>query len=105
MVLHTEGVVTFFIIVKHNHYDREKNDKFKDIPMRDLIGGPLFAAAEAQEKLASTAWDYYQRIAYETDENGNPTNKTRTLDFEQERAVTQDGVAGETTKQTLEASN
>lgn len=71
--------------------------------MRDLIGGPLIAAAEAQEKLASTAWDYYQRIAYETDENGNPTNKTRTLDFELERPVVQDGVVGETAKQTVKA--
>lgn len=91
----------------------EKNDKkllgdtvtdsFKGLPMRDLIGGPLIAAAEAQEKLASTAWDYYQRIAYETDENGNPTNKTRTLDFELERPVVQDGVVGETAKQTVKA--
>lgn len=29
------------------------SDKFKGLPMRELIGAPLFAAAEAQEKLAS----------------------------------------------------
>lgn len=83
----------------------KKNDKFKDIPMRDLIGGPLFAAAEAQEKLASTAYDYQQLMRYKTDGKDNPTDKVGTQNFEQERAVTQDGVAGETTKQTLEASN
>lgn len=43
---------------------------FEGIPMRELIGAPLLAAAEAQEKLASTAWDYLQRIAYNTDVNG-----------------------------------
>lgn len=43
----------------------EVTEKFRGLPMRDLIGAPLFAAAEAQEKLASTTWDYYQRIADE----------------------------------------
>lgn len=61
-------------------------DKFKGLPMRELIGGPLFAAAEAQEKLASIAWDYYQRIAYDE------SKKTRLLEFELERPVVQDGV-------------
>lgn len=83
----------------------KKNDNFKDIPMCDLIGGPLFAAAEAQEKLASTACDYQQLMGYTTDGKDNPTDKVGTQNFEQERAVTQDGVAGETTKQTLEAFN
>lgn len=78
-------------------------DSFKGLPMRDLIGAPLMAAAEAQEKLASTAWDYYQRIAYETDENGNPTGQTRTLKFKLERPVVQDGVAGEMQIQTVNA--
>lgn len=50
------------------------SDKFCGLPMRDLIGGPLIAAAEAQEKLASTEWDFYQRIAFETDNSGNPTD-------------------------------
>ena len=43
----------------------EVTEKFRGLPMRDLIGAPLVAAAEAQEKLASTACDYYQRIADE----------------------------------------
>lgn len=69
-------------------------DNFKGLPMRELIGGPLFAAAEAQEKLASIAWDYYQKIAYDTKEDGTPdTTKTRLLKFELERPVIEGGVA------------
>ena len=78
-------------------------DKFRGLPMRDLIGGPLFAAAEAQEKLASIAWDYYQRIAYETDNNGKPTDKTRLLKFKLNRPVVEDGVVGQVMEQTVEA--
>lgn len=78
-------------------------DKFRGLPMRDLIGGPLFAAAEAQEKLASIAWDYYQRIAYETDSNGNPTENTRLLKFKLNRPVVEDGVVGNIMEQTVEA--
>lgn len=81
----------------------EVTEKFRGLPMRDLIGAPLFAAAEAQEKLASTAWDYYQRIAYETDENGKSTGKTRTLKFDLERPVVEDGVVGQTMQQTVSA--
>lgn len=78
-------------------------DKFRGLPMRDLIGGPLFAAAEAQEKLASIAWDYYQRIAYKTDNNGKPTEETRLLKFNLNRPVVEDGVVGKVLKQTVEA--
>lgn len=67
-------------------------DKFKGLPMRELIGGPLFAAAEAQEKLASIAWDYYQKIAY--DGVGN-AKKTRLLEFTLDRPVVQDGVVSD----------
>lgn len=67
-------------------------DNFKGLPMRELIGGPLFAAAEAQEKLASIAWDYYQKIAYNTDDNGKPDGTTRLLEFTLDRPVVQGGV-------------
>lgn len=69
-------------------------DNFKGLPMRELIGGPLFAAAEAQEKLASIALDYYQKIAYETGDKGEPKlDETRLLNFKLERPVIQGGVA------------
>ena len=71
---------------KPTQLKKDPIDSFKGLPMRELIGGPLFAAAEAQEKLASIAWDYYQRIAYDE------SKKTRLLEFELERPVVQDGV-------------
>lgn len=67
-------------------------NNFKGLPMRELIGAPLFAAAEAQEKLASIAWDYYQKIAFETDDSGNQSKNTRLLEFTLDRPVIQDGV-------------
>ena len=79
------------------------SDKFRGLPMRDLIGGPLIAAAEAQEKLASTAWDFYQRIAFETDSSGNPTDQTRILKFKLNRPIVEDGVVGGVMEQTVEA--
>ncbi|MDR0795943.1 MAG: DUF2589 domain-containing protein [Tannerella sp.] len=60
--------------------------KFKGLPMRDLIGGPLIAAAEAQANLAATAWDYYKKIAYNDD-----GKTTRILEFDIERPVEENG--------------
>lgn len=65
-------------------------DNFKGLPMRELIANPLLAAAEAQEKLASVAWDFYQKIAYEED-----GTTTRLLKFDLDRPVVEDGVVKE----------
>lgn len=83
-------------------------DAFKGLPMRELIGAPLFAVAEAQEKLASLAWDYYQKIAYEDSGSGSGGESgkkaARILEFELERPVVQDGVVSEeTSKVTVKA--
>lgn len=69
--------------------DESGAGKFKGLPMRELIGAPLFAAAEAQEKLASIAWDYYKRIAYDQDKG---EGAARLLEFTVNRPVVQDGV-------------
>lgn len=72
-------------------------DSFKGLPMRELIGGPLFAAAEAQEKLASIALDYYNKIAFygegEKKNDGSDTKKgeTRILEFKVNRPVEENG--------------
>lgn len=71
--------------------DANVADSFRGLPMRELIAGPLLAAAEAQQKLASVAWDYFQKIGFETDQNGKPTGKTRTLDFTLNRPIEQNG--------------
>lgn len=83
-------------------------DNFKGLPMRELIGGPLFAAAEAQEKLAAIALDYYNKIAFygekELTADGKEATKgdTRILKFTVNRPVEQNG-AMTTLKQTVEA--
>ena len=57
-------------------------DKFKGLPMRELI-----AAAEAQQELAATAWNFYKQIAFDDD------GKTaRVLEFDIKRPIQQDGV-------------
>lgn len=78
-------------------------DKFKGLPMRELIGGPLFAAAEAQERLAAIALDYYNKIAfYGEDEKGRTKGDTRVLNFKVNRPVEQEG-AIKVMEQTVEA--
>lgn len=83
-------------------------DNFKGLPMRELIGGPLFAAAEAQEKLASIALDYYNKIAFygegEKGIDGSDAKKgdTRILKFKVNRPIEQNGEM-KTLEQTVEA--
>ncbi|WP_418672101.1 DUF2589 domain-containing protein [Alistipes putredinis] len=67
--------------------DSNVTDKFKGLPMRELIAAPLIAAAEAQQELAATAWNFYQKIAFDDD------GKTaRVLEFDIKRPIQQDGV-------------
>ena len=64
-----------------------KADSNKGLPMRELIAAPLIAAAEAQQELAATAWNFYQQIAFD----GKSGNKARILEFDVERPIQQDG--------------
>ena len=67
--------------------DSNVTDKFKGLPMRELIAAPLIAAAEAQQELAATAWNFYKQIAFDDD------GKTaRVLEFDIKRPIHQDGV-------------
>lgn len=81
-------------------------ESFKGLPMRELIGAPLFAAAEAQEKLASIALNFYNRIAFYQDGEVVPTGKstgdTRILQFPIERPVIENGTVTKV-KQVIEA--
>lgn len=65
--------------------DSNVTDKFKGLPMRELIAAPLIAAAEAQQELAATAWNFYQQIAFD----GKSGNKARILEFDVERPIQQ----------------
>ena len=44
--------------------DSNVTDKFKGLPMRELIAAPLIAAAEAQQELAATAWNFLHIIEF-----------------------------------------
>ena len=67
--------------------DSNVTDKFKGLPMRELIAAPLIAAAEAQQELAATAWNFYKQIAFDDD------GKTaRVLEIDLKRPIQQDGV-------------
>ena len=78
--------------------DPNVTDNFKGLPMRELIAAPLIAAAEAQQELAATAWNFYQQIAFD----GKSGNKARILEFDIERPIQQDGKMT-TIKQTVKA--
>lgn len=66
--------------------DPNVTDNLKGLPMRELIAAPLIAAAEAQQELAATAWNFYQKIAF--DEDGKTA---RVLEFDIKRPIQQDG--------------
>lgn len=46
-------------------------DIFRSLPMRELIGGPLFPVAEAQEELAGI-----EKIAFSNEDDSNSTDTT-----------------------------
>ena len=63
--------------------DEEKNtkagvpaDSFKGLLMDELISAPLIAVNEAQQQLAASTLDFYNKIAFEDDA------KTRCLEFD-----------------------
>ena len=75
-------------------------DQFKGLPMGDLIGGPLMAAADAQVRLANSTAQFIQQIGFkptanaDKDDNGNPIYDpakfdVRTVDFKFDRPTGQ----------------
>ena len=60
-------------------------DGFRGLPMRELISGPLIAVNEAQQQLAASILDYYNKIGFTQD------GKTRCLEFDLERPVQTSG--------------
>lgn len=56
-------------------------EQMKGLPIRELISAPLIAACEAQQQLAATALNYYEKIGF--DDNGD----NRCLEFKLKRPV------------------
>lgn len=59
------------------------SDQFRGLPMKDLIGGPLQAACDAQVMLAQASTDFIKNVGME--ENKDGPLKVRTVDFSFER--------------------
>lgn len=79
-------------MLKAGEENKKIGEYFKGLPMRELISNPLIAAAEAQQQLAATAWDFYQRIAFnDKDENGQSNGSTRIVEFTVNRPIQQNG--------------
>ena len=66
-------------------------DSFRGLPMDTLIAAPLVATAEAQQKLSATAWDFYQKVAFEPAEDGKVATKARTVEFDINRPIMVNG--------------
>lgn len=68
-------------------------EEFKGLPMRELIGAPLQAASESQQKLAESALEYMLRIGFEEGD----LKQARLIKFNLERPVeSPDGVSTST---------
>jgi hypothetical protein len=65
-------------------------ESFKGLPMKDLIGGPLVAACDAQVTLAQAAADFIDSVGMTTDADGNKA--ARTVEFSMNRPnIQEDG--------------
>lgn len=68
-------------------------EEFKGLPMRDLIGAPLQAACESQQKLAESALEFMTRIGFEE----NDLSQARLIKFNLQRPVeTPEGITTST---------
>ncbi|MDR0908067.1 MAG: DUF2589 domain-containing protein [Rikenellaceae bacterium] len=52
--------------------DIDNGDAFKGLPMEDLIGGPLRAAADAQALMAKTAAEFITQVGLTGDYGSTP---------------------------------
>jgi hypothetical protein len=59
----------------------EISNQFTGLPIRDLIGGPLMAACEAQSNLARSTADFIQTIGFKYDDKGNRLEELSMVDF------------------------
>lgn len=65
------------------------SDQFRGLPMKDLIGGPLQAACDAQVLLAQASTDFIKNVGMVPTEKGKETDPmaVRTVDFSFDRPI------------------
>ena len=69
--------------------ENKQNDignKFRGLPMAELISAPLMAACDSQKKMAASAYAFMQEIGFEKE------GKARLLNFQLERPVGNEGM-------------
>lgn len=67
-------------------------DKFRGLPIEDLIAAPLKAVSDSQRQLALSTYDYIMQIGFKQDDNGKITTP-RVVRFDLERPTKQGGMA------------
>jgi hypothetical protein len=55
-------------------------DQFRGLPMGDLIGAPLIAAADAQVRLANATANFIQQVGFLPPANANDPTSVTTFD-------------------------
>lgn len=61
-------------------------DKFRGLPMEDLISAPLKAVCDSQKQLAKSTHEFMTQIGFDSNEKGELTG-TRMLEYQFERPV------------------
>jgi len=77
-------------------------DQFRGLPMKDLIGGPLAAACDAQIQLAQASANFIKTVGMEEDP-ATKSLKARTVDFSFTRP-SQDEATGIVSQETVNLS-
>jgi len=72
------------------------SDQFRGLPMKDLIGGPLQAACDAQVLLAQASADFIHSVGMDQNDDKSLPLKVKTVDFSFDRP-TQAGDGGRET--------
>lgn len=67
-------------------------DKFRGLPIEDLIAAPLKAVADSQRQLALSTYDYIMQIGFNQDDKGKIADP-RMVNFKLQRPLQEGGLA------------
>lgn len=65
----------------------EVTKSFETLPIDQLICAPILAVAQGQSELCGVYLDYLFELAFEKDDQGNPTDTARVIKFNLNRTV------------------
>jgi hypothetical protein len=76
--------------------------QFRGLPMKDLIGGPLQAACDAQTLLSAATANFIQDVGFEKGKDKDSGLTARTVDFSFQRPSLPDPTTGKSELETVE---